>query len=247
MTERTKYYFISDCHLDALNHENCLEREKKLVAFLEEIKSQAKALYLLGDIFDFWFEYKYVVPRGYVRFLGKLAELSDSGVEIHYFTGNHDIWTFSYFEKEFNVQMHRKPCLFKIEEKKFFIGHGDGLGPCVKRFNFLKNIFTCWFFQRLFALIHPTLAFSIADFFSKRSRKIHADSDCIYKGDDKESLVVYIKSVLEKEHFDYFIFGHRHLPIDMRINDSRYINLGEWTNKGAYAVFDGRDIFFETY
>lgn len=238
-----KIYFISDFHLGVPNDADSRKREDKIVAWLNSIRHDVQILYLMGDVFDYWFEYKQVAPRGYVRLLGKLAELSDSGVEMHYFTGNHDMWVFDYLPKEIGLQIHRAPIQKEYNGKKFYLGHGDGLGPGDYGYKFIKKVFANKLAQWLFARIHPNTGIGLMKFFSKRSRIATGTVDDVYLGDDKEWLMVYSREVLQKEHFDYFIFGHRHLPLDKQLNDnSRYINLGEWINHFTYAVFDGQEL-----
>ncbi len=234
-----KIYFASDFHLGVPTYEKSLEREHRIVRWLDSIRSDAEELYLLGDVFDFWFEYKTVVPRGYVRLLGKLAELSDSGIKIHYFTGNHDMWTFDYLEKELNVTIYREPIERTYNGKGFYIGHGDGLGPGDHGYKFIKKVFASKVCQWLFARLHPNFGIGIANYFSKKSRIATGTTDEKFLGEEKEWLVIYSKEILAKKHFDYLIFGHRHLPLDIKINDSRYINLGDWIQYFTYGVFDG--------
>ena len=238
MSTQTNIYFASDFHLGSPNTKDSLIREKRIVAWLDEIKSTAKAIYLVGDIFDFWFDYKHVVPKGYTRFLGKIAELSDAGIDIHFFTGNHDMWMFDYFEEELNVTMHRDPIQLELNGKKLYIAHGDGLGPGDNSYKFLKRIFSNKLCQWLFARLHPNFGIGLANFWSKQSREHNTDSK-EFMGEEKEWLAVYCKEILKNEHFDYFIFGHRHLAIEHPIDKSTYINLGEWMNDYTYAVFDG--------
>jgi len=233
-----KIYFASDCHLGVPDYESSLEREKIFVHWLDSIKSDAKEIYLLGDIFDYWFEYRQVVPKGFVRLLGKLAELSDSGISIHYFTGNHDMWMFGYFPKEFNIQVFRKPVKREIDGKKLFIGHGDGLGPGDHKYKFIKSVFANKVCQWLFARLHPNFGIWLIKYFSKKSRIANGNTDEIYLGEDKEFLPQFIKEKEKSVHFDFYIFGHRHLPLDMKIGNARYINLGEWVNHFTYAVLD---------
>jgi UDP-2,3-diacylglucosamine hydrolase len=236
-----KIYFVSDCHLGIPDLIKSLEREKKLVRWLDMISADASELYILGDLFDFWFEYKTVVPRGYVRLLGKLAELSDSGIKIHMFTGNHDMWMFDYFPKELGIAIIRKPIETEINGLKLMIGHGDGLGPGDYGYKFIKKVFANKFCQWLFARLHPNFAIGLGLFFSRRSRLARGDDDSIYLGEDKERLFVYTKQILEQKHFDLFIFGHRHYPLDVKIGEnSRYINLGDWIYNFTYAVLDGQ-------
>lgn len=237
-----KVYFASDLHLGVPNKEKSLEREKLFVKWLDEIKKDASALYLLGDVFDFWFEYRKVVPRGYVRILGKLAELSDSGLPIHFFSGNHDMWVFDYLEDEINLTIHHKPIQIKLNDKTFFMGHGDGLGPKDYGYKFIKKIFSSKVCQWLFARIHPNLGISIAQFWSKKSRISNGEKDETFLGED-EWLTQFCKQQLKVSKIDYFIFGHRHLPLEINLgNQSKYINLGEWVNYRSYAVFDGHKL-----
>lgn len=244
-----KLYFLSDFHLGVPTYEKSLEREKRIVHFLESIRSDAQEIYLLGDVFDFWFEYKTVVPRGYVRLLGKIAELTDSGIPIHYFTGNHDMWTFDYLEKELNVKIHRKPIEKIYSGKRFYIGHGDGLGPGDHGYKFIKKVFASPLCQWLFARLHPNFGIGLANYFSKKSRTATGDSDEKFLGEEKEWLIIYSKEILAKQHYDYLIFGHRHLPLDFKINSSRYLNLGDWIRYNSYAEFDGEELklkYFES-
>jgi UDP-2,3-diacylglucosamine hydrolase len=244
----TKIYFASDFHLGVPDYERSLEREKRIVRWLEEIRADAAEIFLLGDVFDFWFEYNKVVPRGFVRILGKLAELTDSGIKIHFFTGNHDIWVFDYLPKETGVILHRKPVIREFGNKKFYLAHGDGLGPDDKGFKFLKSIYTSSLPQWLFARIHPNLGLSFAHYWSKKSRISNGSKDEKFHGEEKEWLVLYAKEILQTQHIDYFIFGHRHLPLDLKVGEnSRYINLGEWVNYNTYAVFDGKTLELKTY
>ena len=229
-------YFLSDFHLGAPDYENSLLREKKIVKFLDEIKNNASEIYLMGDVFDFWFEYGKAVPKGYVRLLGKLSELSDAGIKLHYFAGNHDMWVFGYLEKELGAKIYRKPITREINGKKFFLAHGDGLGPGDYGYKFIKAVFANPICQWLFARIHPNLGMRIAEFWSGQSRR--ATKEEKFYG-EKEWLVIYSKEILAKEHFDYFIYGHRHLPTDYKLSEkSTYINLGDWIANFSYAVFD---------
>ncbi|MFA6924646.1 MAG: UDP-2,3-diacylglucosamine diphosphatase [Bacteroidales bacterium] len=239
-----KIYFASDFHLGVPDYESSNKREKIIVKWLDEIKQDAQELFLLGDVFDFWFEYKSVVPRGYVRLLGKLAELSDSGIKIHYFTGNHDIWVYDYLPKELNVELHREPIIKEINGKKFYLAHGDGLGPSDYKFKLMKMGFKSSTLQWLFsALLHPNFAFKIARIFSFKSR-LSNDNNYEKKKflGEKEWLIINSRKILQKEHIDFFIYGHRHFPIEFKLSEnSKYINLGEWVNYKPYAVFDGND------
>jgi UDP-2,3-diacylglucosamine hydrolase len=235
-----KIYFLSDFHLGVPDYPRSLEREKLLCKFLEEIAADADEIFLVGDIFDMWYEYKTVVPKGYVRLLGTLARLSDSGVKFTAFTGNHDMWMFGYFEKELNIPVHRASIQREWNGKKFFIGHGDGLGPGDNGYKFIKKVFANKVCQWLFGWIHPDLGLRIANFFSRRSRIARGTGEPQWLGEEKESLFIYCNEVLRKEHYDYFIFGHRHLPLSKQLNpNAQYINLGDWVQFFTYAVFDG--------
>ncbi|HEV8081061.1 MAG TPA: UDP-2,3-diacylglucosamine diphosphatase [Chitinophagaceae bacterium] len=255
ISEGKKIYFLSDFHLGAPDPETSLIREKRIVKFLDEIKNEATQIFILGDLFDFWYEYKRVVPKGFVRILGKLAELTDSGIEIHFFVGNHDMWMKGYFEKELNIKVHYHPEEFDLNGKKFFIGHGDGLGPKDHRYKFIKKVFRNNFSQWLFGILHPGFGIGIADYFSNKSRNATGKTDEVFLGEDKEWLIIFSRQMLQTKHYDYFIFGHRHLPIDFRLNDpeidgtgiSRYINLGDWIKYNSYAVFDGEKMELKFY
>lgn len=239
-----KVYFLSDAHLGATVLDNNRERELKLVKWLDSIKPDCAALYLLGDMFDFWYEYKHVVPKGFVRFLAKLAEFTDCGIEVHFFTGNHDIWAFDYLNKECGMIVHTDNQKVTVGDKKFLIGHGDGLDKNDKGYLFLKNAFHNRFLQGCFGLLHPDLGYRIAHKWSSHSRlkengKIEAVS---FRGEENEEIVRFCKEILKKEHFDYFIFGHRHLPMEIQLaENSRYINTGDWITHYTYAVFDGKE------
>ena len=243
----SKIYFASDLHLGVPNKEKSLEREKLFVQWLNEIKRDAEAIYLLGDIFDFWFEYKKAVPKGYVRLLGKLAEISDSGIPIHIFTGNHDMWLFDYLEDEINAHIYREPIEISIKGKRFFISHGDGLGPGDNGYKLIKKIFKNKLCQWLFERIHPNLGISIAQYWSKKSRIANGEKDESYYG-EKEWLTQFCKEKMKTIEVDYFIFGHRHLPLEVDLgNNTIYINLGEWVNYNSYAVFDGKRLELKRY
>jgi UDP-2,3-diacylglucosamine hydrolase len=246
MAEKTNIYFASDFHLGAPNEKESLLREKRIVEWLDLIKNDAKEIYLVGDIFDFWFEYKHSIPKGFSRFMGKIAELTDSGIPIHFFTGNHDMWMFDYFEKELGVTIHRAPIKKTFNGKYFYIGHGDGLGPGDYGYKFLKKLFANKFCQWLFARFHPNFGIGLANDWSSKSRRHNTDLKT-FMGEDKEWLVQYCKEILQQEAIDVFIFGHRHMPIEHKINDSIYINLGEWMNDYTYAKFDGESIQLLTF
>ena len=238
-----KIYFSSDNHLGAPNREDSLVREKRFVKWLDSIKENASAIFLLGDLFDFWFDYNKVVPKGFVRVLGKLAELSDLGIPIYFFVGNHDMWMNGYFEKELNIKVFHKPHEFVINNKKFLIGHGDGLGPGDIGFKRMKKVFKNSVAKFLFKWVHPDIGVRIAQYLSTKNKLLSGTEDVVFKGEENEWLAQYCKKILEKENFEFFIFGHRHLPLDIKISEhSRYINLGDWISYFSYAVFDGTDI-----
>lgn len=246
--EGKKIYFASDQHFGVPDKESSLIREKHFVKWLEYAAQDASEIYLLGDLFDFWFEYKKAVPRGYVRVLGKMAEISDQGIPIRFFTGNHDMWIFDYLPEITGIEMFREPIEREYNGKKFYIGHGDGLGPGDHGYKFLKKIFANKFLQWCFSILHPNVGIGIANFFSRRSRAANAPVDKQFLGEDKEWLVIYAKEILEKQHFDYFLFGHRHFPIDLNLNEkSRYINLGDWVTDFTYAVFDGHQLELKSF
>lgn len=244
---RSKLYFVTDAHLGAGS--NTLEREHELCAFLDQIKTDADMIFFLGDIFDFWFTYKYVVPRGYVRLLGKMAELADSGIKIHFFAGNHDMWMFDYLQKEIGCIMHDEPTLIEYDGQRFLLGHGDGLGHLDHKYDFLRHVFRSRVNQRLFALVNPGLTFGIAQGWSRRSRKGHLKKNpqiFEYQGDNREGIVLYIKQRMAEEQFDYCLFGHRHTPLVRTIETSStqhttYVNVGDWLMHRNYAVYaDGK-------
>jgi len=219
--------------------EKSVEREKKVVKWLDGIYHQASEIYLIGDIFDYWFEYKRVVPRGFTRFLGKIAEITDAGVKVHLFTGNHDVWVFNYLPEEIGVEVYHKPLVKEYNGKKFLIAHGDGLGPGQAGYKFLKGMFTSKVLQWLWARLHPNFATSFALGYSKRSRFAKGIAT-EYLGDDNEHLITYARHKLEEEHFDYFIFGHRHIPLEYDLGSERkMVYLGDWIVNFTYAVWDG--------
>lgn len=234
-----KIYFISDFHLGAPSSEESLIRERKICQWLETIKADVSILFILGDVFDFWFEYRHVVPKGYVRILGKLAEIADKGIPIYLFTGNHDMWMFDYLPKELGIKLYRQLEEFNFDNRKFLIGHGDGLGPGDHGYKFIKKVFANKFCQWLFARLHPNFGISLANFWSRKSRQHTGHHDAKYLGDEKEYLVQFIIETEKTKHFDYYIFGHRHLPIDKQIENSHYINLGDWLSYFTYAEWDG--------
>ncbi|MEP2238234.1 MAG: UDP-2,3-diacylglucosamine diphosphatase [Maribacter sp.] len=243
-----KIYFASDNHLGAPTMEESRVRELKFIRWLDMIKSDAEVIFLMGDLFDFWFEYKTVIPKGFTRTLGKLAELSDTGIQIHYFVGNHDLWMNGYFEEELNIPVYHKPKQYSINGASFFIGHGDGLGPDDKGFKRMKKVFTNpvakWFFKWL----HPDIGVRLAKHLSVSNKLISGDDDAKFLGEDKEWLVQYAHRKLETNHYDHFIFGHRHLPLEIELKEnSKYTNLGDWINYYTYAEFDGQQLSLKEF
>ena len=242
-----KVYFASDFHLGVPTYEKSLEREKKIVRWLDEISEDAQVIFLVGDLFDFWFEYNTVAPKGFTRFLGKLAELSDKGIKLIIFTGNHDLWMFGYLEKELNAKVLKNPIDLKINDYSIFVGHGDGLGPKDNGYKALKKIFTNSFFQWCFHRLHPNFGIGLADFWSKRSRAQGHEKEQQFLGED-EWLWRYAIKKEQERHRDLYLFGHRHLPLDLEVGDkSRYVNLGEWINNFTYGEFDGEKFHFKKF
>ena len=237
-SENKKVYFASDQHLGAPTQKASFPIEKKFVAWLDEIKKDAEAIFILGDLFDFWFEYKTVVPKGFVRVLGKLAEIRDSGIPIYFFVGNHDLWMDDYFEKELNIPVYHSPQEFAINNKTFLIGHGDGLGPGDKGYKRMKKVFTFPLFKWMFRWLHPDLGVKLGQYMSVKNKLISGDEDAKFLGEENEWLVQYCKRKLSQTHYDYFIFGHRHLPLDIQLQEnSTYINLGDWIQYFTFGEF----------
>ena len=240
-------YFASDFHLGIPNIIDSSKREKLLVDWLEMAAKDATEIFLLGDLFDFWFEYKYTIPKGYTRFLGKIAQLVDAGIPIYVFTGNHDMWMFNYLEEELGVKIFRKPTDFNFNGKTFHIAHGDGLGPGDHFYKLIKKIFSNKLCQWLFARIHPNLGIRIANSWSKKSRAKENQTPK-FLGEEKEWLIQYSKDILQNKHYNYFIYGHRHLPIEHNLEkNSTYINLGDWLQYYTYAKFEGENISLKSF
>ena len=242
-----KIYFLSDFHLGSPDAKSSLIRERKVVTFLDEIKRDAEQLFIVGDIFDFWYEYRKVVPKGHVRLLGKMAELSDAGIPIHFFVGNHDMWMKDYFQKELNISVYFEPKEFEFNNKKFLIGHGDGLGPGDHKYKAMKKLFRSPVSQWFFGILPPYIGMGVANYLSRKSRATTGKIEEVFLGEEKEWLIIYCKEMLKQQHYDYFIFGHRHLPIDFRLDgNGRYINLGDWISFFTYAYFDGKNLELTT-
>ena len=242
MTDGKKIYFLSDFHLGAPNAASSLQREKKIVEFLEEIRHDASEIFIVGDMFDFWYEYRKVVPKGHVRLLGKLAEITDAGIPIHFFVGNHDMWMNDYLAQEMNIKVYFAPEEFEFSKKKFLVGHGDGLGPGDRGYKMLKKVFRNPFARWMFGVLPPYMGMGLANYFSRKSREATGKYEEVFLGENNEWLITYSKEMLAKKHYDYLIFGHRHLPIDFKLNNSRYINLGDWIRYFTYAEFDGQQL-----
>jgi UDP-2,3-diacylglucosamine hydrolase len=239
-----KIYFASDFHLGVPDYTKSKERELKVMRWLDYVSKDATAIFLVGDIFDFWFEYKHSIPKGFVRLQGKIAELVDQGIPINFFTGNHDMWMFDYFEKELGVKIYRKEQLFSWNGLTVMVGHGDGLGPGDNGYKFIKKIFSNRFFQWCFARIHPNFGIGMANYWSRKSRAKGKEPQ-VFLGEDKEWLVQYCKEKLGEtsQPIDYFVFGHRHLPIEHQVGQScTYFNLGDWINHSTYAVLEDSTI-----
>jgi len=241
-------YFASDFHLGIPDAIRSREREAKIIRWLESIEDSAHMIFMVGDIFDFWFEYKYVIPKGFVRLQGKLAELVDGGIPVVFFTGNHDMWMFDYFPDEFGIPVFRQPQHYLINGKQVLIGHGDGLGPGDYTYKFLKKVFANPVCQWLFARLHPNLGMGIANAWSRNSRLANSQKgEQNFKGDN-EWLWTYCQEMEEKQHHDFYIFGHRHLPLKLPVGETaHYINLGEWVHYCTYAIFDGNQVHLKNF
>lgn len=233
--------FLSDIHLGSPDDAKSRERERKLLRFFDAIQADTQALFLVGDIFDFWFEYKEAVPKGFVRFLAKLAELQERGIALYIFTGNHDLWMRDYLETEIGAKIYHGRCELQCGGKSFFLAHGDGLGPGDHKYKVLKKIFSNPLCQWLFRWLHPDIGIKIAKTWSRGNYTDPAKE--VFHGEDKEWLIQYSKRKLQERHYDLFIMGHRHLPMDIRLSEnSRYINLGDWILNCNYARFDGNEL-----
>jgi UDP-2,3-diacylglucosamine hydrolase len=242
-----KIYFASDFHLGSPSYTSSLEREKKIIRWLESARQDAHTIFILGDIFDFWFEYRHSIPKGYTRLLGTFASISDSGIPIKFFTGNHDMWMFDYFTKELGIPVYRKPVTFHINGLKLLIGHGDGLGPGDWQYKLIKKIFENRVLQWMFGWIHPNIGIPLANGLSKSSRDKNLKKDEVFHG-DKEWLIRYCRDVEHNDHHDLYVFGHRHYPLDMNFTaNSRYINTGDWINHFTYAQLEGNDMYLKTF
>jgi UDP-2,3-diacylglucosamine hydrolase len=243
-----KIYFASDFHLGAPDHEKSLVREKLICKWLDEVKKDAEEIYLVGDVFDFWFEHEFTVPKGFVRLLGKIAEITDSGIPVYVFTGNHDMWMKDYLPKELGVKVFYEPITREYNGKQFFIGHGDGLGPGDHKYKFIKRVFASKISQWMYARLHSNFSFWLANFFSRKSRAATGSSDEKFLGNEKEWLYIFCRDHVKNNKTDYFVFGHRHLPLELNIeNKATYVNLGDWLRYNSYAVFDGTKLELKYY
>ena len=243
-------YFLSDAHLGSWAIDHKRMQERRLVRFLDSIKEKAAAVYLLGDMFDFWYEYRFTVPKGYTRFLGKLSELTDMGVEVHYFTGNHDIWAYDYLARECGVILHKQALTTEIYGHEFFLAHGDGMGDPDKSFKFLRAVFHNRVCQWLFSGLHPRWGMWFGHTWAKHSRIKHeANGVDPYMGEVKEHLVLYTKKYIQYHpNVDYFIYGHRHIELDLQLTKkARVLILGDWISQFTYVVYDGQHLFLQQY
>ncbi len=243
LAEGKKVYFLSDVHLGAPNAAASRLREHKLVSFLQHIKHDAQEIIIDGDLFDFWYEYRHVVPKGYVRILGQLAALTDYGIKIHFFAGNHDMWMKTYFQEELNIPVYFEPRVFNWNGVSFYVAHGDGLGPGDHGYKLLKKIFRNPVCQWAFGMLPPVIGIGLANFFSRKSREAVAEHEKKFLGEDKEWLMIYSREVLSRKHHDFFVYGHRHVPgIHALSPASSYVNLGDWITHFTYAVWDGKNL-----
>ena len=237
--KKEKIYFASDFHLGSPNLEESLKRERKIISWLNEIEIDAKKIYLLGDIFDFWFEYEKVVPKGFVRLLAKLADFVDKGIEIHFLVGNHDMWMRDYLEKEIGLKVHFKEFIIEEDNQLIFIGHGDGLGRGDYKYKILKSLFTSNICKWLFSRLHPNFGLALGQAWSNKSRKKQESP----ASEEKEILVEYCKEQQKNNPVDYYVFGHRHIPMEVKIDKrANYINLGDWIHHYSYAVLSDKKL-----
>jgi len=248
LTIHKKIYFASDQHFGAPTRAQSKLRERKFVNWLDTIKNDADTIFLLGDLFDFWFEYKKAVPKGFVRVLGKLAELKDSGINIHFFVGNHDLWMRNYFQEELNIPVYYQPKEFSFNNKIFLVGHGDGLGPGDKGYKRMKKVFTNSLAKWLYRWLHPDIGIRLAQYLSVKNKLISGEEDVKFLGDENEWLVQYCKKKLTEKQYDFFVFGHRHLPLEISISErAKYVNTGDWITHYTYGIFEGEDLNLKTF
>lgn len=242
-----KIYFASDFHFGIPDYAATRQREELVCHWLDSIREDAQVVFLLGDIFDSWMEYKKVVPKGSIRFLGKLAELSDAGIQLVFFTGNHDLWMHGYFQQELNATVFKEPKSFLINGKVFHLSHGDGLCAAERKYRFMKLIIQHPLSQFIYRQLHPDVGLRLADYFSRLGPK-HKYQDLQLKSVDEEYQMVYANTLLKKETIHYFIFGHRHIPTLLKLNaESTFINVGDWISYNTFAVFDGKEAILTKY
>ncbi|MDR3328381.1 MAG: UDP-2,3-diacylglucosamine diphosphatase [Prevotellaceae bacterium] len=234
-----KYYFLSDSHLGTDAVKNKRLHEQKLVCWLDMAQKDATEIFLVGDIFDFWFEYKSAVSKGFNRLLGKLCEITDRGVPVHFFIGNHDLWTFGYLADEIGLIVHKKPEIFTLNGKQIFIAHGDGLNDDNHSFKFARSLFHSKLMQRIFACIHPSIGLYVGQKWSNHNRRKHDRQSTGFMGEDREPLVLFAKKFIRSQPMDFFIFGHRHILLNLQFaQSSRVIMLGDFIKEFSYAVLD---------
>ncbi|MFZ9700336.1 MAG: UDP-2,3-diacylglucosamine diphosphatase [Flavobacteriales bacterium] len=237
---RGTVFIVSDAHLGVPGKAESLAREKQLVDWINTVAPEAEAIVLLGDIFDFWYELRQAVPRGYTRLLGCLAEWTDRGLPIHFFPGNHDMWTYGYLAEECGLNVHFEGELWNIGGRSCFLAHGDGLGPGDYSYKFFKRIFRSPFFRWCFSRLHPNFSFGLAQWLSRRSRAAHAEAEKTFLGEEREWLYQYALQRSAGLSNTDFIFGHRHLPgIHSLPGGSRYINTGDWLSHFSYLKIQG--------
>ena len=240
-------YFASDFHLGSPNPTESLVREKKIIRWLDAIQEDAGAILLVGDIFDFWFEYRHVIPKGFARFQGQIARLRDMEIPIYFFQGNHDMWMTRYFQEEFGIPVYTDPIHLKIRETNMMVGHGDGLGPGDGRYKIIKSVFRNGLARWAFQWLHPNLGMRLAHSWSAQSRRQNTRNPDTFKEED-EWLFQFCKDMNNKSHFDYYVFGHRHLPLEMEVAKGvMYYNLGEWMSSFTYGQFDGNSFTLEKF
>nr|WP_287939462.1 UDP-2,3-diacylglucosamine diphosphatase [Algoriphagus sp.] len=243
-----KLFFASDFHLGAPNHQESKLREKRIISWLEEIAEEAAAIFLVGDIFDFWFEYGEVIPKGFIPFISKISQLRDRGIPILFFTGNHDLWMKDYFTQELSIPVYSHPIELSVNGKKLLVGHGDGLGPGDQTYKLLKRVFSNPFAQWLFRWLHPDLGIRLAKAWSGHSRITNVSKNENHFLGDDEWLWQYCKEIEKSVHYDLYIFGHRHLPLQLEVgSNSTYFNLGEWVSQNTYLEFDGKQARLLTF
>jgi len=237
--ENKKIYFASDQHFGAPTKELSKPREALFLQWLQHIEKDCETLFLLGDLFDFWFEYQTVVPKGYVRILGQLARMRDNGITIHFFVGNHDLWMHDYFTEELQIPVYHQPKIFELQGKKLLIGHGDGLGPGDNGYKRMKKVFVHPFSKWLYRWLHPDIGVKFAQYLSVKNKLISGEEDVKFLGKENEWLYLYAQRKYTQNPCDYFVFGHRHLPLEIPLNEQAiYFNLGDWVHYFTYGVME---------